>query len=190
MAETKMPAAEAAVATHEDEKNSYELAFHVLPTVAEGEVASVFESLKELVSNAKGELFDEEAPEHTQLAYDIVEHIEGKNRKFHSAYFGWVRFRAEGAAIEHIMEAVEGRKEVLRYLLIKLTRTEEEQPFRFHEAQKSHKVETVEDKEVLTDASKETKSAEVSDEKLDLSLEKITEDEDVSDEKTDSIEEK
>ena len=41
MSETNVPAAEA-----EREANAYELAFHVLPTVAEGEVASVVDTIK------------------------------------------------------------------------------------------------------------------------------------------------
>ena len=96
-----MPAAEAAAATagSDDERGSYELAFHVLPTVAEGEVASVFETLKGIITKDGGEIFDEEAPERFDLAYEIVQNIEGKNRKFSSAYFGWVRFKADAAKI-------------------------------------------------------------------------------------------
>ena len=78
MSETTMPAAEAA-ATTLDEQSSYELAFHVLPTVAEGEVPGVFEELKTLITNAGGECTSEEAPERIDLAYEIVRHTEGKN---------------------------------------------------------------------------------------------------------------
>jgi len=128
MSKTDMPAAEA------NELNSYELAFHVLPTVAEGEVATVFESLKALITKQNGEVFDEEAPERFDLAYEIIKYLEGRNRKFTSAYFGWVRFKATPESIEEIVEGVEGTKELLRHLLTKLTRIEEENPFRFHEA--------------------------------------------------------
>jgi len=188
MAETKMPAAEAAVAVHDDERNSYEFAFHVLPTVAEGEVASVFESLKELVSKNKGEIFDEESPERIDLAYDIVKYVEGKNRSFHSSYFGWIRFHMQSADVEAFLESVEGRSDVLRHLLIKLTKEEEAMPFRFHEARKERKIETIEEKEVLTEANTEKTDEPVSDEKLDESLERITDDTDVDPEKTDTIE--
>ena len=44
MSENNMPAAEAA---------SYELAFHVLPTVAEGEVSAVFDKIKNNKSEVK-----------------------------------------------------------------------------------------------------------------------------------------
>jgi len=137
MAEQTMPAAEAT--TYADEMNSYEFAFHVLPTVAEGEVAGVFDQLKALLTTAGAEIFDEEAPEHVDLAYDIEKSIEGKYRKFHSAYFGWIRFRAAAAVIEDLTEEIESRTDLLRYLILKLTKTEEANSFRYHEAQRANK---------------------------------------------------
>jgi ribosomal protein S6 len=125
MSKSEMPAAEA---------NSYELAFHVLPTVAEGEVATVFQQLKDIITKAGGEITAEEAPARFDLAYEIIKYLEGRNRKFSSAYFGWIRFTVAPEQIEDISEAVEGTKELLRHLLIKLTKVEEENPFFFHEA--------------------------------------------------------
>lgn len=138
MTETTMPAAEAqAVAT--DERGSYELAFHILPTVAEGEVATVFAHIKDQITKTGAEIFDEEAPERFDLAYEIVKHYEGKNRKFTSAYFGWVRFKVSSDVMPAITEGVEENTNLLRHLLIKLTKVEEEHPFRFHEALASQK---------------------------------------------------
>ncbi len=134
-----MPAAEAVVATT-DERSSYELAFHVLPTVAEGEVPNVFESLKAHIIKTGGDIFDSEAPERFDLAYEIVKHMEGKNRRFTSAYFGWIRFKVAADTIEAITEAVEENTDILRYLLIKLTKSEEANVFRFHEALENQKM--------------------------------------------------
>jgi ribosomal protein S6 len=130
-----MPAAEANEAEAlEVERASYELAFHVLPTVADGEVTSVFEAVKALIMKDGGEIFDEEAPERFELAYEVIKHLEGKNRRFMSAYFGWVRFKIAPEAVDRLLEEVEGNGNILRHLLIKLTRVEEENPFYFHKA--------------------------------------------------------
>ena len=134
MSETNMPAAEAGVEANERELASYELAFHVLPTVAEGEVATVFQRLRDSITNSGGEITTDEAPVRFDLAYEIVKYLEGRNRKFDSAYFGWIRFKVEPAAIEAIKDEVEGVKELLRHLLIKLTKSEEENPFSFAKA--------------------------------------------------------
>ncbi len=147
-----MPAAEAA---------SYELAFHVLPTVAEGEVAAVFAKLKDTIAKHGGTLGIEEAPDRVELAYEIVKHLEGRNRKFTSAYFGWVRFQVDPAEIAAITEVVEGTKELLRHLLIKLTKAEEAHPFYYHEAMASQKVRTIDlDTEEVVAAEAEVEAVE------------------------------
>ncbi len=177
MSEEKMPATEANGAL--DERNSYEFAFHVLPTVAEGEVASAFETIKAHIAK-KGEIIGEEAPERIDLVYPIVKSMEGKNRKFTSAYFGWVRFKLEGEKITDLAEELSGTGALLRHLLIKLTALEESHPFRFHENRKSVKMVPVVNEEVGTIEEPHTEieeNVEVSEEALDESLEKITSDE-------------
>lgn len=133
-----MPAAEA-----EREANAYELAFHVLPTVAEGEVASVVDAIKSHITTAGGTITSEEAPARFELAYEIIKHLEGRNRKFTSAYFGWIRFTLTADALEEVMAEVDGMKDILRSMVIKLTKVEEANPFMFHESISQPKIETV-----------------------------------------------
>ncbi|MCD5382136.1 MAG: 30S ribosomal protein S6 [Candidatus Pacebacteria bacterium] len=156
MAENNMPAAEAPE-LFDDERKSYEFAFHVLPTVAEGEVAGVFEALKALITQQGGEIFSEEAPERIDLAYAIVQSVQGKHRKYASAYFGWIRFTLNGERMEALAEEIDANQSLLRHLIIKLTKAEEENPYRFHENRKSKKVVDVVDTPVAD--SKETKDA-------------------------------
>ena len=181
-----MPVTEAeSLALGEEERQSYELAFHILPTVAEEEVPAVFEALKAALKKDGTELFDEEAPERFMLAYEVVRHLEGKNRKFQSAYFGWVRFRAMGEAVAKISHEMEINTNILRHLLIKLTRAEEKNPFRFHENIKDQKmVTTVEDSKVVPDftsVSEEEGAAKVAEggEVDEAALEKALEDKEV-----------
>jgi len=146
MSKETMPAADAA---------QYELAFHVLPTVAEGEVADVFTSLKTAIEKAGGTITLEEAPARFELAYEIIKLLEGRNRKFTSAYFGWVRFTLEPAQLEELTEEVEGTSQLLRHLVIRLTKAEEANPFMFHEALDTPEVEAEDTDEEATDEDKE-----------------------------------
>lgn len=180
-----MPAAEAEVVTDSlEETVSYELAFHVLPTVAEGEVPTVFADIKALITKDGGNIFDEEAPERFDLAYEIEKVMEGKHRKFKSAYFGWIRFKALPESIADINSEIDHRQDILRHLLIRLTRKEEENPFRFHESIKDQKMVTdVEESEVMPDVTtvthddeenedtEETTEKEVDETALDKALE-------------------
>lgn len=128
-----MPVAEA-TDVEVAEANHYEFAFHVLPTVAEGEVSAVFDSIKAEITKAGGELTNEEAPKRIELAYEIVRSVDGKNRKFGSAYFGWTHFKLAADALGELTQELEAKNEILRSLMIKLTRVEEENPFFYHEA--------------------------------------------------------
>lgn len=175
-----MPAIEAEnVEMDEKEVQSYELAFHVLPTIAEGEVAEVFAKVKEIINKDGGEIVDEEAPERFELAYEVEKHLEGKNRKFRSAYFGWVRFKALPSNTVKINAEIEHNNQILRQLLIKLTRAEEENPFRFHDAIRDQKMVTdVGDSEVVPDLSTteevseaKVEGGEVDEQALDKALE-------------------
>jgi ribosomal protein S6 len=163
MSEETMPAAEAA------ERNNYELAFHVLPTVAEGEVSGVFDSIKSLITTNGGELVDEETPARFELAYEIIKHIDGKNRKFASAYFGWVRFSSEAASIETIAEGMDENTNILRHMVLKLTKAEEADAFRFHEALDVPMVEDIEDVKESTKVS----DSEESETKEDQEVEEV-----------------
>lgn len=177
MAENTMPAAEATHAAPYDERARYEFAFHILPTVAEGEVPTVFEKLKAYITKEGGECFDEEMAQRVDLVYPVVKHLEGKNRRFNSAYFGWIRFAMMGESLHLLEEELTHETALLRTLIIKLTREEELHPFKFHEHHKAVKmVEVVdEEPEVLKETPTETEERkEVSEEALEESLEKIT----------------
>lgn len=151
---------------------SYELAFHVLPTIVEGEVSEVFNAVKELIKSEGGEVLDEEAPERFELAYEVVKHFEGKNRKFKSAYFGWVRFKATGAQTVAINAELDHNNSILRHLLVKLTKVEEENPFRFHDAIRDEKMVTnVGDSEVAPAVEEVAVEEKVDEVALDKALE-------------------
>lgn len=158
-----MPATEAMDGTEEVELLSYELAFHVLPTVAEGEVAGVFDKIKALIAHDGGVVTNEEAPARFDLAYEIVKYLEGRNRKFSSAYFGWVRFTMEPQKVALLTEEVEAMKELLRSIVIRLTKVEAENPFEFHSSIDAPMVETIDVDEILKEAS-EAEEEEASDE--------------------------
>lgn len=185
MSELTMSAAEA-TQVYADERESYEFAFHILPTVAEGEVSGVFDDIKGHITKLGAEILGEEAPERVDLAYEIVKSIEAKNRKFKSAYFGWVRFRLEAEKVEVLMEEMKTHPALLRHLLIKLTKLEEARPFRYHENRKTVKMVEVVDEEKLGQLRETPTEAEeaieVSDVELDESLEKITGDKEVTEE--------
>ncbi len=161
------------------EVSSYELAFHVLPTVAEGEVTNVFQSLKDIITKHGGVITTEEAPARFDLAYEIIKYLEGRNRKFTSAYFGWVRFEVDASNLSAITEEVEGVKELLRHLIVKLTKVEAEHPFFFHEALASKRPQTID----VSDEEESDETEEVDESEAEVVEDDSTEDGDESEDK-------
>jgi ribosomal protein S6 len=152
MSDTTMPAIEAEVRNDEQDVASYELAYHILPTVAEGEVMTVENELKDLITKAGGEVVDNEAAQRFELAYEIDKYLEGRYRKFSSAYFGWTRFKLVPGALNALTEQVDEHKQLLRFLLVRLTKVEEANSFKFHEALVDTRVRNIDlDAELATD---------------------------------------
>jgi len=103
--------------------------------------------------------------------------IEGKNRRFGSAYFGWFRCALVPEKLQEVTEEITHQNDILRHIVIRLTKVEENMPFYYHEAMREDaQVTTIEEKEVLTEATseKQEEAVEVSDTELDESLEKLT----------------
>lgn len=180
MSEETMPAAEVA------DRNSYELAFHILPTVAEGEVSGEFDAIKSLITTNGGELGDEEAPERFELAYEVIKHIDTKNRKFNSSYFGWVRFVSEAVAIDVLNEAMVENSNILRHIVLKLSKVEEAEPFNFHDALEDQKVVTVDAEAPKAEVKKEE---EVVEEKKEAEVAEETKETEAPEAKTEEAEE-
>lgn len=103
-------------------KQIYELGYHILPTLSEDEVAKVVTALKGELSKIGAEIIAEAHPALMTLAYELGKDIENKNRKFGTAYFGWVKFEVETAQIEAFKELVDKNLNVLRFIIVKTVR--------------------------------------------------------------------
>lgn len=166
MSEKTMPAAEAEAVHDEQVFAQYELAYHVLPTVADGEVATVRDTIASYITDLGGTLGEEEVPERFDLAYDIEKYIEGKNRKFSSAYFGWMRFTIETGKLDELTEQISSEKSLLRHLLTRLTKNEIAAPFYFHAAMAAEKQVTEvveEERDIDPNATTATETVDTSD---------------------------
>lgn len=166
MKKDTMPAVEA---SHDElvERDQYECAFHILPTIADGEVGDVVAAITKIITNHQGEVFDKEEPQRFTLAYEISRSIEGRSQRFVSSWFGWIRFSLSRDMVEKIHEELGHTHEVIRFIVIRLTKQEVENPQRVFEKK-------VEPATVLLSESDPEFVGEVSEEDLNKSLEEIT----------------
>ncbi|OGG88472.1 hypothetical protein A3G62_01960 [Candidatus Kaiserbacteria bacterium RIFCSPLOWO2_12_FULL_50_10] len=128
-------ASKTAIEANEDmmrDAHTYEFAFHILPTVAGTEVADVVKGLTDLLEKEGATITDSEFPERIELAYEIDKVIDGAHKRFHSAYFGWVRMTIQAEGLTRFQEELTHNANVLRSLIVKLSQEEIENPFKYH----------------------------------------------------------
>ncbi len=103
-------------------KKIYEVGYHAMPTLSEEELAKVVEGLKATLSKLGASIIADQYPNSMTLAYEIVKEIDNKNRKFGTAFFGWVKFEMAGEQLAEFNTVMEKNPTILRFMVIKTVR--------------------------------------------------------------------
>jgi ribosomal protein S6 len=111
-------------ASAEDSRPVYEVGFHVVPTVEEGNVGGVVEAIRAELAKGNAEIITEQFPQKIALAYTIERAAAGKREKYSSAYFGAIKFAIDREHIPALEAMLRGNKQILRHLLIETVREE------------------------------------------------------------------
>jgi len=107
-----------------DGRPVYEVGFHVVPTVEEGNVGAVLEAIRTEITKGNAEIITEQFPQKIALAYTIERAVAGKREKFSSAYFGSIKFAIEREHIPALEAMLRSTTNILRYLLAETVREE------------------------------------------------------------------
>jgi hypothetical protein len=75
-------------AAPKDPRPVYEVGFHVLPTVEEGNVGGILEAIRTELGIGNAEIIAEQFPKKMALAYTIERAVSSKREKYTNAYFG------------------------------------------------------------------------------------------------------
>lgn len=164
----EMSQASASTQATSDARPVYEVGFHLLPSIPEGEVAAAADKIRSLLGSS--EIISQGAPERMTLAYTIERADQGKRQKFTQSYFGWIKFAAEDqSGIDSLRESLREMQEVIRYLVIKTVREDAKQAKRAVFGSDRLEGETIQKAPRAAE-----KKAEVSQEELDKSIDAIT----------------
>jgi ribosomal protein S6 len=104
------------------EPRVYEVGYLFIPQIAEEEISGKADVLRKSITDNGGLPISEGQPELIELAYDMRVIMENKWQIFSKAYFGWIKFDVTPEKIADIKEALDGNKELIRYLLVKTVR--------------------------------------------------------------------
>ena len=149
-----------------DSRPVYEIGYHLVPTLAEGDVAAEAAKIRAMLGDA--EIITDETPRKMTLSYVVERPGAGRREKYGEAYFGFIKFAIDKEHINAIEAKLRATREVLRYLLIQTTR-EEIAPAR----RAVFTSDRLEGETLKKPAAEPEKPAEVSEEELDKTIDAL-----------------
>jgi ribosomal protein S6 len=100
----------------------YEVGFLLLPTIAEDKIVEEFASIKKVIESHKSSFISEDRPKMISLAYSMIKKEGGRNIKYDTAYFGWIKFETTSDMIGEIKKKLDELDNVLRFMIVKTVR--------------------------------------------------------------------
>ncbi len=113
-----------------DKKDIYEMGYHIVPLVAEDNLAEEVSKIKARIEKAGGSFVAEEFPKHFDLAYSMFKNISGRKHSFDHAYFGWLKFYLDIAAAQGLQKEMEAENNILRFIFFKTVAENTFSPYR------------------------------------------------------------
>lgn len=105
---------------HQDgDRTLYELGYHLIPTIAEDDLAAEVTSLKNVVEQYDGSFVSEDAPKLLQLAYPMEHRTQSDRATYESAYFGWIKFDMTPENVEKMQDDLAENTSILRWIVVK-----------------------------------------------------------------------
>ena len=108
--------------TAERDAKVYEIGYLIVPSVPAEGVAEQTNMIKDILAKHKAGVIADESATLRALSYTMVKKIGTANRRFDSAYFGWIKFEAAPVEVRLIEKEVKEVESILRLLLINTVR--------------------------------------------------------------------
>jgi ribosomal protein S6 len=103
----------------------YELGFHIVGTIDSNKVASVIDEIKNLIQTHHGDIVREGEVREMTLAYTMVKHVAGVNKKYNQSFFDWIKFTMSPEDVANLKTALDSNENVIRFILVKTINDDE-----------------------------------------------------------------
>jgi ribosomal protein S6 len=110
------------IANKTDTSKIYELGYLLVSSLPEEKIEGEVNTLKNIITERKGEIIAGEQPILIDLAYSMVKVVGAHRQKYTRGYFGWIKFECESEDIAQIRKVLDLSPVVLRYMIIKTIR--------------------------------------------------------------------
>jgi ribosomal protein S6 len=149
----------------------YEAGYHIVPTVAEGDVEGIVAGIRSEIEKLGGNFIAEGAPSLTKLAYAMDKREGEKLVAYDRGYFGWIKFEGSTDSAAALTKSLATNPQVLRSIVFKTLREDTRAKFKAPQLREVKRSDTI--KSSPRQAPAEEKTA-VSEADLEKALETLT----------------
>src|SRR3989338_4918182 len=110
------------VAEEKADNRIYELGYHIVSSMPEEKLSALVTAIKDILQTKNAIVISEDFPKLKHLAYTMTKVIGPKHLKFSNAYFGWIKFEMDPAALEIVKENFTRNENILRFIIMKTVR--------------------------------------------------------------------
>ncbi len=153
----------------------YEVGYHIVPTVAEGDVDAMVGTIRAEIEKIGGSFITEGAPSLIKLAFGMDKREGERHKEYDRSYFGWIKFEASTDAIEKLNAALTTNAAILRSIVFKTLREDTRAKFKAPQLREVKRTDTIKAAPRKAPAADtDEKEAPVSEVDLEKALETIT----------------
>ena len=150
----------------------YEAGYHILPTIAEGDVDKVVAQIRSEIEKLGGSFIAEGAPSLMKLSFPMDKREGERHIAYDRGYFGWLKFEASTDSANKLMEVLKSNPSILRSIVYKTLREDTRAKFKAPQLRTVVRTDTI--KAAPRRAPEPQEKEAVSDVDLEKALETLT----------------
>jgi ribosomal protein S6 len=130
---------------HENEvvTRVYEAGYHIVPTVAEGDVEKVVAGIRSEIEKLGGNFIAEGAPSLIKLAFAMDKREGEKYASYDRGYFGWLKFEGSTSSAASLTAALKTNPQILRSIVFKTLREDTRAKFKAPQLREVKRTDTI-----------------------------------------------
>ena len=118
----------------------YELGFHIVGTIDSNKVASVIDEIKSLIQTHHGDIVREGEVREMTLAYTMLKHVAGVNKRYNQTFFDWIKFTTNPEDLANLKTALDSNENIVRFILVKTVNDDEHSTVKMAELEEEEEV--------------------------------------------------
>lgn len=150
----------------------YEVGYHIVPTVAEGDVEKVVAQIRSEIEKQNGSFISEGAPSLIKLSYAMDKREGERHVDYDRGYFGWIKFEASTDSAAILTAALKANAQILRSIVFKTLREDTRAKFKAPQLRTVARTDTIKAAPRQAPATEEKEA--VSEADLEKALETLT----------------